>query len=340
MPIQYTGILAEHDACRTRAVVFDTCHMGEFYIRGEHSVADLESLVSCPVADMKEGTCRYGYLLNNAGGVLDDQILYRMSTDSFMMVVNASTAPADAAWIQSHVSAHTMFEDASDRTAKIDLQGPLSAKIAAKISEKSIESLAYYSFINSSFESIPLLISRTGYTGEIGFELYCDVSAARKLWDLLIALGAEPAGLGARDTLRLEMGYPLYGHELNATRNAQWAGFHKALAVDKTFIGAQSVRNAAIQTHSLVGIMLSDRRSARDHDALVNNEGVVIGEVTSGSYSPSCGCGIALGYVENARALVGTKIGIQTARGVLPATVEKLPLYKQATGKKKLKEFL
>jgi aminomethyltransferase len=340
MPIQYEGIIAEHFATRTAATIFDTCHMGEFHIHGGNALSDLDKIVSCSIASMSIGQCRYGFICNEQGGVIDDQITYRLGDNDFYMVVNAGTQDNDFEWISSHLSASTRRENRSSETAKIDLQGPASAKIMQKLMEKPVDDMKYYHFKHNRYRGKEVLTSRTGYTGEVGFEIYCDNILGLMFWNDCLELGAKPAGLGARDTLRLEVGYPLYGHELSAGRNAAESNFPLAIARDKDFIGAGKVKDSALMKNSLVGLMLADRRAARDHDIILDNAGNEIGIVTSGSFSPSLQKSIAMGYVKNEFKTEGTAVKIKTARGELPATVCKTPFYKEATARKPLASFL
>ncbi|MBD3316375.1 MAG: glycine cleavage system aminomethyltransferase GcvT, partial [Chitinivibrionales bacterium] len=340
MPLHYQGILKEHRAVRDAAGVFDTCHMGEFRIGGPKAVADLENLLSSSVATMAIGQCRYGFICNEQGGTIDDQVLYRLAEEEFMMVVNASTRKRDFDWLKAHVSEGTTTEDISERTAKIDLQGPSSPVIMAKLTDESIEDMKFYRWRRSHFRDRPILMSRTGYTGEVGFEIYCDNDLAPAIWNECIKGGATPAGLGARDTLRLEMGMPLYGHELNANRNPAETGFGRAISTDKRFIGSEKILAPTHRPELLVGIALNGKRSARSGDVVNDKTGIKIGTVTSGSFSPSLERGIALAYVDKGRAAIGTLVNIDNGRRELPGSVVELPFYKFATGRKPMKELL
>lgn len=338
MPIQYQGILREHNATRTACAVFDTCHMGEFLIEGDTAVEDLEKVLSCDVASLGVGACRYGFLCNETGGVLDDQILYRLGPQQFMMVVNSATQEADFSWIDSHRSSKTGLNNISEQTGKIDIQGPLSAKIVNSILSESIEDLRFYRFGHNYYDGEKVLVSRTGYTGELGFELYCSNGAAMKIWDECIGRGASPAGLGARDTLRLEMGFPLYGHELSANINAGESGFSRAISSNKDFIGSAHLKNHGLQ-NKLVGIRLDGKRAAREGD-LIEVNGRSVGFITSGSYSPSLECAIALGYVEMIHSQRHTPVSIKGKRIDTEGIVTDLPFYKQGTVRADLKSCL
>jgi aminomethyltransferase len=340
MPIQYEGIIKEHFSTRRGASLFDTCHMGEFMIEGTTACADLDAILSCNVSELKIGRCKYGFLCNPAGGVLDDQLIYRLSDTSFFMVVNASTKDADFAWLLQHCSPSTTARNCSEETAKIDIQGPLCVKIVQKLIDEPITYMLYYSFMRATYKGANILISRTGYTGEIGFELYLDASRAKSFWDESMELGAKPAGLGARDTLRLEMGFPLYGHELDERRNAAESGFSRAISPMKKFIGSEAVRDPANVRRILSGISLFDRRAARQGDVIVDARGNVIGAVTSGSYAPSLGHAIAMGYVDREARTAVASVMIRNERYELPGEITEMPFYKNATARKQLTDFI
>jgi aminomethyltransferase len=340
MPIQYIGILAEHFATRRKAGIFDTCHMGEFSIRGSSAAADLDRILSCPVSGLGTGQCRYGFICNPEGGVIDDQIIYRLSDDDFFMVVNASTQRTDFEWVKSHLSPGTLISDLSPETGKIDLQGPETARIISRLLEEPIRDLKYYHWMHNTYKNRKILVSRTGYTGEIGFEIYLDAEQTKTFWDDCIALGAQPAGLGARDTLRLEMGYPLYGHELDASRNAAESGFSRAIAQSKEFIGSGVVLDLSKKQCVLCGISLEGRRAARNNDDICDTSGTGMGKVTSGSYSPSLERAIAMGYVKPECAHSGTAVRLRAGTTELIGSVVEMPFYKDATARKNLSDFL
>ena len=340
MPIQYSGIIKEHHAARLAAAIFDTCHMGEFRIQGATAVADLDTILTCPVASMRVGQCRYGFICNENGGVIDDQILYRMKDTEFFMVVNAATEPADFAWVGSHLSPSTSIENLSAQTAKLDLQGPASGGIMREVMELHLDGMKYYTWAANRYHGNDVLISRTGYTGEIGFEIYCPHEVGKAFWQESLDLGAVPAGLGARDTLRLEMGYPLYGHELDANTNAAESGFSRSIGSNKRFIGSGVVLDAAKKRRLLVGIALEGRRAARHGDVILDKSGKAVGVVTSGSFSPSLSCAIALGYVAIETSAPGTPVRIRTERQELAGRIVEQPFYKKATGREEIGKFL
>jgi aminomethyltransferase len=340
MPVQYEGVLKEHRAARERAAIFDTCHMGELRARGPGAVADLERVLTCDVADMAVGACRYGLICNEAGGVIDDQIIYRMADNEFMLVVNAATGASDYEWVKSHISGDTKLENISKITSKIDLQGPDSPHIAASLMKLPIDGLKYYRFMKNFYRDREVIISRTGYTGEIGFEIYCQVDIARELWSACLECGAEPAGLGARDLLRLEMGLPLYGNELTTDRNAAQSGFDYAISRKKEFIGSKHVLDEAAADQLLRGIVIEGRRSAHEGDAVLNRRGTWIGEVTSGCFSPMLGNAVALAYIEKDYAEIGTVLTVTSGNAELPGTVSQLPFYKNGTARADINLYL
>jgi aminomethyltransferase len=257
-----------------------------------------------------------------------------------MLVVNAGTRADDAAWIQEHLGPDTTFSNLSPDTAKIDLQGPAAPRIVRSLLGEALTGLRYYRFVQTVYHDEPVLLSRTGYTGEIGIELYAAPDQAIAFWHDAMELGAEPAGLGARDTLRLEAGMPLYGHELTAGRNAGESGFTRAIAQDKAFIGSDVVCDVSQRRQALVGIRLEGRRAARAGDVLCDAAGAEVGLVTSGSYGPSVGTAIALGYIDTALAKPGTDVTIRMARGELAGCVTPLPFWKEGTARKRIEGFL
>lgn len=334
MPIQYSGIVAEHLATRTTCGMFDTCHMGEFELRGSSAVADLDRLLSARISTMVDGQCRYAYLLNEQGGVLDDLTCYRFSAEHYMLVVNAGTCPRDYAWIRSRCSTTTTCRDLSAETAKLDVQGPKAREVMERAFEAQMPALGYFRFAAVTLAGVSCILSRTGYTGEFGYEIYFPASRAVEFWSRLVGAGAVPAGLGARDTLRLEMGYPLYGHELNEERTPIGASRGMFVDLTKEFIG----RTACVREKDfgsgqcLVGLRLESRRAARAGDA-VRSGTEVIGQVTSGSFAPSLGVAVAMAYVNANMATVGNRLDIAIHGGSLPAVAVDLPFYRNGTAR-------
>lgn len=327
MPIQYESIVSEHNATRNGATLFDTCHMGEFSISGEGALETLENLVTCRIAKLPVGACRYGLMCAEDGGAIDDLLIYRQANDRFMMVVNAGTQDSDYEWVCAHAAANTEVENLSDQLAKIDLQGPASPAILAAMIPGAPDELGYFRFRTVQWHGEAVLVSRTGYTGERGYEIYLAPESAETFWREAMSHGAIPAGLGARDTLRLEAGLPLYGHELCRDRNAAITALSRAIATDKPFIGAEALRAPQARPQTLAGLRLESRQAAREGDLVCNPQGEPVGEVTSGSFTPTVGTAIALAIVDTALAVPGTTLQIQTARKALPCTVVPLPFY-------------
>jgi aminomethyltransferase len=331
MPVQYAGgIIAEHGAARSGAALFDTCHMGEFIASGPNAAADLDRLLSNDVTNLPIGACRYGFLCNDGGGVIDDLITYRLSETEFMIVVNASGEEGDFEWIAGRASKDTSVKNLSHAIAKIDLQGPKSPKIAASLLKRPLNGLKYYRFMRNDYKGAEITISRTGYTGEIGFEIYCPAEHAADFWNDCMTLGAIPAGLGARDILRLEMGYPLYGHELSSDRNAAQSGFAHAISKNKTFIGSDKVNDLSLRNQSLTGISIDGRRTARSGDT-VTIDGKTAGTVTSGCFSPTQAHAIALAYINNESSGIDTAVSIISGKNELSGKITATPFYKNGT---------
>ena len=336
MPIQYAGILPEHHHTRTACSVFDICHMGEFELRGPGAAADLERLLTMSVGTLKDGQCRYGYLLREDGGVLDDLTCYRWGEGHYWLVVNAGTLEGDREWVRARLSPDTVFEDLSPATAKLDVQGPASRAAMERAFDAAMPELGYFRFTPLTLSGVPCLVSRTGYTGEWGYEVYLPAAEAPRFWDLLVERGgARPAGLGARDTLRLEVGYPLYGHELSTERTPVAGARGAFVDAAKEFVGAAAVRRDLAQgcPRYLCGLRLESKRAARTHDR-VFVAGDVVGEITSGSLSPSLGVAVALAYVDAARTAPGTRLEIVVHGSGLPATVVELPFYRGGTARR------
>lgn len=336
MPIQYAGILKEHEHTRGGASVFDTCHMGEFDLRGPGAEADLERLLTQPIRSMRPGQCRYGYMLAEDGGVLDDLIVFRRGPEQFFVVVNAGTRADDAAWIQQSIAGNTAFRDLSEGRGKLDVQGPRCRPWMEDAFGHPLPDLGYFRFQDTDLGGIPCTLSRTGYTGEWGYELYFDASHAMDLWNRLTADGRiRPAGLGARDTLRLEMGYPLYGHELSARHSPVSATGSLFINTEKEFRGKPVVLRELDRppARRLAALRLASRRAARAGDR-VRYSGEDVGRVTSGAFAPSIGVAVALAYIDRELHSPGTAVTIETRGTELPATVTDLPFYTQGTARK------
>ncbi|WP_176012580.1 glycine cleavage system aminomethyltransferase GcvT [Victivallis sp. Marseille-Q1083] len=341
MPVQYSdGIIAEHQHTRNAVSLFDICHMGEFQIRGTGAVAALDRLLARPVLDQPIGSCRYNFLLNDAGGVLDDLVVYRMAADDCFLVVNAGTRAADAAHLRALLPAGVTLVDLSDGLAKLDLQGPRSAEVLAQLGVPAASLPKYFHWTLLEIAQVRCILSRTGYTGELGFELYFDVEKAGAMWDRLLEVEpVKPAGLGARDTLRLEMGYSLYGHELTPEVTPLDVGAAPLLKLaeqpGRDFVGRAALEKAGVRRR-LIGIGCEGRRAARGGYA-VRAGGRTIGTVTSGAFAPSLGVAVALASVTADCGLeIGDPVSIETERAAIGGKVRALPFYPAGSVRKKL----
>jgi len=310
MPVQYEGILAEHKHTREAVTVFDTCHMGEFTIHGEPGKVGLDRLVTMNLQTMPYKTCRYGFLLNEKGGVMDDLIVFRIDEEKWFIVVNGATTLKDADHFRRHLKEKEAFEDISAKTGKIDIQGPLARNILKSLVD-GIEKLDYYTFDFFDLLGENVLISRTGYTGELGYEIFYPWQKIKELWRVLLENGkVKPAGLGARDMLRLEVGYCLYGHELDEHISPLEAGLEKFIDFEKDFIGKKALLEQKKQEipHRLIGVASASRRAPRLGQKIYSLDGKEIGSITSGSFSPMVGIGVGLGFVKIEAAAKGTAI--------------------------------
>jgi len=328
MPVQYEGIQAEHLATRTGVTVFDTCHMGRFRFEGAGSLESLSQLLSQDLRTLKDGRCRYGFLLNEDGGILDDTIIYRTDAKHWMLVVNAGTLAKDRAWIMARLAGAVAFEDASARLGKLDVQGPRSLAVVSAVLGRDLTALPYFRFVEFTRQGDPLTVSRTGYTGEKGVEIYAAADRIVALWDELLAAGVKPAGLGARDTLRLEAGLPLYGHELGEDITPVEAGMDRYASKRDAFVGREAVtrRLATGPAKRLCGFRTAGRQAARAGNRLLLH-GQDAGLVTSGSFSPTLQCAIGFAYVATPHATTGTRVTIDTGRTALEAELVRMPLY-------------
>ncbi len=334
MPIQYAGILQEHHHTRTKASIFDICHMGEFELSGSTASNDLERLLTCNITSIAIGQVRYGFMLNDEGGVIDDLTCYRLDTDRYMLVVNAGTAGVDAKWIQSHVSAETQFTDLSPSMAKLDVQGPESRNVLEDVFGCPLPELGYFRFKEFQAMDASCILSRTGYTGELGYEIYLPTKAVSRFWDKLLEHDlCEPSGLGARDTLRLEMGYPLYGQELSAARTPVATSRGAFIDLKKEFVGKAHIQSDIDDPSvQLIGLVFNSKRAAREHDKIYF-DGIKIGEVTSGSLAPSLGVAVAMAFVEFEFSELGRELQVEIRGKQFPATVVKLPFYANGTAR-------
>ncbi|MGE5558017.1 MAG: glycine cleavage system aminomethyltransferase GcvT [Bacillota bacterium] len=333
LPVQYSGILEEHRAVRTAAGLFDVSHMGEMTVAGREAFDFLQHLVTNDLTGMRPGRARYSPVCYEDGGTVDDVLVYMVDDGHFMLVVNASNTAKDHAWIlEQSKRFDCIVENISGETAELSLQGPASVNILQRMIPFDLAAMKYYTFVEKvEIGGFPVLLSRTGYTGEDGFEIYCAPVCAAALWEMIMEegrhYGIKPAGLGARDTLRLEAGMPLYGHELSEEITPLEAGLDKFVKLEKTgFIGRESLlsmmRDGPVRR--LAGLEMLERGIPR-HGCPVWDENRVIGIITSGSYAPTLDKNIALALLESAYARPGSGVMVEIRDKRLGAvTVDKL----------------
>ena len=336
MPVQYSGILEEHRAVRTRAGLFDVSHMGEFSVRGADALAFLQHLVPNDVSRLALNQALYTQLCRPDGGVVDDLLIYHLAEQAYMLVVNAGNIETDFAWVEQQSTGYNVqLVNQSYETGLLALQGPAAQAILQPLTRVDLASIAYYHCAPGVVSRVNCLISRTGYTGEDGFELYCSADEVVDLWRDLLAAGKEhallPAGLGARDTLRLEAAYCLYGHELDETTNPLEAGLGWTVKLNKgDFIGHDAL--AAIKAEGLkrklIGVEMIERGVCRGGYAVYDGERQ-IGVLTSGAPSPTLNKNIGLGYVEAAQAVPGKMVQIDIRGKHTAAQIVALPFYKR-----------
>ncbi len=332
MPIQYEGILAEHTHTRQCVSVFDICHMGEFTLEADPVASALDRLVTQKIVSMPAGSCRYGFMLNEQGGIVDDLVVYRLKKDSWMLVVNAATIAGDEAHLRKYLSSECVLENISGATGKLDVQGPQSQAVLEDIFGVSLSNLAYYTCTELTFAKNRCIVSRTGYTGELGFEIYIAGERVRELWDRLLSdTRVKPAGLGCRDTLRLEMGYSLYGQDIDAGRSPLAAGLEKFVDFSKDFIGKKALMEEQKRglKEKLIYFQAASRRSPRHGYALYADD-IRVGTVTSGSFSPSLSAGIGMGYISGTHA-VGMPLTVKDAGIEIPVTIVNKPFYRRTS---------
>lgn len=333
MPMFYRGIVSEHKRVRSTVGIFDVSHMGEFVVTGADAGASLDWITTNAASVLVPGSVQYSVMCLEDGGIIDDLLVYRLH-DHYMLVVNAANKEKDLAWIRSNLRGDADVRDATDDTALIALQGPDSAPVLAQISEAEGSSIPYFRCATIDVAGKDVLVSRTGYTGEDGFEIYCGLEEAPRLWDAMLDAGSEfdiePIGLGARDTLRLEMGYCLYGSDIDETRTPVEAGLTWIVNPDKgDFIGRRALlsRKEEGPRERLVGFRLTDRGIPRPGSRILADSRPV-GVVTSGTYSPSLSEGIGLGYVESG---ISGDVNVEI-RGVnVSAQLVDLPFYKSGS---------
>ncbi|MBE6111890.1 MAG: glycine cleavage system aminomethyltransferase GcvT [Peptococcaceae bacterium] len=335
LPVQYeTGVIKEHMAVRTACGLFDVSHMGEIVLTGPDALKNVQMVTTNDCSGMYDGQVRYSPMCNEQGGVVDDILVYKVNDNAYLLVVNASNKDKDAAWISSHLFGDVKFEDISESVAQVALQGPNAVPMLASLVADEQIPKKYYSFVQEAdVKGIKCLISRTGYTGELGYELYCAAEDGPKLWNLLLETGKEfdmiPCGLGARDTLRLEAAMPLYGHEMDDTVTPLETDLGFFVKLDKEdFIGKDALVAAGEPSRCRVGLKVTGRGIAREHcPVFVGDQ--QIGMTTSGTHCPFIGMPVAMALVDKAYGEIGTEVEIEIRGRKVTAEVIALPFYKR-----------
>jgi aminomethyltransferase len=332
MPVQYTGILEEHRATRAAVGLFDVSHMGEFEVEGAAALAALQSLTTNDVSALEPGQVQYSVLCYPDGGIVDDLTVYRLAADRYMVTVNASNIDKDWSWVTER-GGGARWRNISEATALIAVQGPKAEALVGRLADVDVTAIGYYRFARARVAGVSALVSRTGYTGEDGFELYVGAADAEKLWSALASAGVgdgvTPVGLGARDTLRLEMKYALYGNDIDETTNPLEAGLGWVVKLAKgDFAGRAALERVRAEgpARKLVGLEMTERAVAR-HGYPVVADGAPVGVVTSGSYGPSVDRYIAMAYVASSRAAIGTELGVEIRGEVKAARVVRTPFH-------------
>ena len=323
MPVQYEGVIPEHKAVRTDCGVFDVSHMGELEVEGPRAQGLLQSLLSNDLERLEDGQAQYTLLTNDSGGIVDDLIVYRLSPFRFLLIVNAANREGDFEWMREREIPGSDVRDVSDEYGLLAVQGPRA------LERLGLPEAPAFSFAEGELDGIAFMINRTGYTGEQGVELMVPVEDAGDLWDRVVARGAKPAGLGARDTLRLEVCYPLHGNDIGPETDAISAGLGWVCALDKDFTGADELRKIKAEgpRRRLVAFVMQERAIPREGMGIDGG-----GEVTSGTHSPMLDRGIGLGYVPADNAAPGTELTIDVRGKPRRARVVKKPIYKPEEG--------
>ncbi len=338
MPLEYSGVKEEHLSVRNALGVFDISHMGEFWIKGKGAADLLQKLTSNDIHKLYNGKIQYTCLPNGKGGIVDDILVYRYADEKFMLVVNAANIQKDWEWLNRHNGGGVILEDASARMSLIAVQGPKVTQALQRLTRTDLGKMKYYTFETAPFAGIrEVIISATGYTGAGGFELYCLNPEAEQLWKAVMEAGEEfgirPVGLAARDTLRLEMGYCLYGNDIDENTSPLEAGLGwiTRFTENNNFLDRERLERESINGsgRKLVGFILLERGIPRQHYEILGKEGSKIGEVTSGTMSPVMNQGIGLGYVSHPYSVPGSRIRIRIRNKDLPAEVVSLPILKK-----------
>jgi aminomethyltransferase len=336
MPVSYSGLNDEHHTVRNAVGVFDVSHMGEFILKGDKALDLIQAVTSNDASTLFDGKAQYSCLPNGKGGIVDDLIVYKIDDKTYLLVVNASNIQKDWDWISKHNSYGVDMKDISDKTSLLAIQGPKAIATLQKLTSINLSEIPYYEFRKGTFNGVEnVVISNTGYTGAGGFELYFDNEHAEKMWDAIFTAGAEfgikPIGLGARDTLRLEMGFCLYGNDIDDTTSPLEAGLGWITKFTKDFTDKDfmlKLKEQGLQ-RKLVGFEMIDRGIPRHDYEICDASGAVIGKVTSGTQSPSLNKAIGMGYVTTAYSKVDSEIYVKIRDKAIKAKVVKIPFLKQ-----------
>jgi aminomethyltransferase len=335
MPVQYAGINAEHETVRKAVGVFDVSHMGEFILKGDKALDLIQQVTSNDAAKLYDGKVQYSCLPNEDGGIVDDLLVYRIDEKTYMLVVNASNIEKDWNWISKYNTYGVDMKDISDRTSLLAIQGPKATEALQSLTEIDLGSMEYYTFVKGKFAGVDnVVVSATGYTGAGGFEIYFDNEHAEEIWAAVFKagepFGIKPIGLGARDTLRLEMGFCLYGNDIDDTTSPLEAGLGWITKFTKPFTNSEALQEQKQQgiAKKLIGFTMIDRGIARHDYEIVDADGNNIGRVTSGTQSPSLQKAIGMGYVNKEFAKEGSEVYIKIRDNKVKAQVAKLPFLK------------
>lgn len=336
MPVRYSSDIEEHMTVRNTVGVFDVSHMGEFFLEGPGALALIQKISTNDASKLVPGKAQYSCMTNNNGGIVDDLLVYKLADEKYMLVVNASNIVKDREWILSHNSDYVKFTDKSDEICLFAVQGPLAIKTLQKLTDVNLSEIPYYAFeVGEIAGAKDVIISATGYTGAGGFELYVPNEAAEKVWNGIFKAGEEfgikPVGLGARDTLRLEMGFSLYGNDIDDNTSPLEAGLGWITKFEKSFVGDEKVKLVKERgpIKKLIGFEMLERGIPRSHYEIIDNTGQKIGEVTSGTQSPLLQKGIGMGYVLTDHSSIGNEIYISIRNKPHKAKIVKLPFIKK-----------
>ncbi|HET8838410.1 MAG TPA: glycine cleavage system aminomethyltransferase GcvT [Flavobacteriaceae bacterium] len=337
MPVSYEGVNIEHQTVREKVGVFDVSHMGEFLVSGPNALALIQKVCSNDAAKLSEGKAQYTYMPNETGGIVDDLIVYCLNPEKFILVVNASNIDKDWNWISQHNDMGADLKDLSDDFSLLAIQGPKAIEAMQSLTEIDLSAIKFYHFEIGEFAGVDqVIISATGYTGSGGFEIYCKNQDVEQIWHKVMEAGADfgikPIGLAARDTLRLEMGYCLYGNDIDETTSPFEAGLGWITKFNKDFINSEALKKEKEEgpKRKLIAFELIEKGIPRHDYPILDSDGNNIGKVTSGTMAPSLGKAIGLGYVKTENSGSGETIFIQIRKNAVPARIVKLPFYKGA----------